>query len=165
MTTDYVKERIIPITNNGKEYYIYFTGTTKVVTVNGKKKEREVFQYLDRNFNRLLTRDDFSNLPKDLERLFPSRPSETNNFINVPFSESKGLLEAAKAEGFSAFVGDHQPEIYNPNEDTYEPFDGCTCRVGIWKRATRAEMEKYDKMLERQKKQQEAIKLLKKLSA
>ena len=54
------KQRIISITNDGKQFFIYFDGTTHYDEDQyGRPVERENFEYLDENFNKFVLNGDF----------------------------------------------------------------------------------------------------------
>ncbi len=126
------KERIISIANEGKQYFIYFEGTTHYDEDRfGRAIEAENFLYLDENFNKWIR-----NIDKD---------------------ESDRYLSFYKANNFDAFIGAHSPETENIHGD-YVPNTNPNT-VGIWTKPTKEELIKYHRVLEKQNKERQYIKL------
>ena len=129
---DHSKERIIPISNEGEEFYIYFTGTTHYdENSKGEKVEREDFYYLDEHFNRFIMNG--------------SRSSIMEEHVISTF------------KGCDVIMGSHSPEIEtvdgkyipNTNKDTW----------GLWKKATRSDLYKYHDILNKQSRERKNIKI------
>lgn len=118
------KQRIISITNDGKQFFIYFDGTTHYDEDQyGRPVERENFEYLDENFNKFVLNGDFETIRKFQGKLF----METNRWH---------------------FAGPASPEIetadgkYVPNTDS--------SLIGLWALASEEELLKYRRILEQQ---------------
>lgn len=129
-----LKERIIPIMNEGKQFFIYFTGNIiGDEDHNGKLIEKEETVYLDDNFNKFIC-----NVNKD----------RAGNFA----------FDARKV-GVKALVGPHSPEIetvdgkYVPNRDSNT--------VGIWEEPRKEDLVKYQSLLIKQNKERLQTRLYK----
>ena len=126
------KERIISIANEGKQYFIYFEGTTHYDEDRfGRPIESENFTYLDSDFNKWI--------------------------LNINKDEADTFLNHFKSKGVDAFIGTHSPEtenvygeyVPNTNPDT----------VGIWEKAKKEDLSKYQRILAKQNKERQYIKL------
>ena len=126
------KERIISIANEGKQYFIYFEGTTHYDEDRfGRPIEAENFTYLDSNFNKWI--------------------------LNIDKDESNRFLDYFKSKGVDAFIGAHSPETETVDGE-YVPNTNPNT-VGIWIKPTKEELTKYHKVLEKQNKERQYIKL------
>lgn len=130
-------ERLISITGaDGKNYFIYFTGTTHYDEDNfGRPVERENFQYLDENFNRWI---------------FDGKREDIGRHYSV-------IDKMARQKGRTVFVGPHAPETETVDGD-YVPNENDTT-LGIWEKAEREEILKFKSLLIKQNKERQAIKL------
>ena len=126
------RERLISIANEGKQYFIYFEGTTHYDEDRfGRPIESENFTYLDENFNKWI--------------------------LNIDKNNTEEYIKRFKSDGLDVFVGTHSPEtenmygeyVPNTNPDT----------VGIWKKATKEDLTKYQRILAKQNKERQSIKL------
>lgn len=121
-----LNERIIPISNEGNQFFIYFTGNTiGDESPKGEPIEKEELVYLDDNLNKFVC-----NINKDWAGKYASD---------------------ARKMGINAFVGPHSPEIETV-DGKYVPNKDSNC-VGIWEKATKDELIKYHKILEKQNKE------------
>jgi len=121
------KERLISISNEGRQFYIHFFGTTHYDEDQyGRPIERENFEYLDDHFNKFVLNGD-----PDTMKEFQSKIAERT--------------------GKWCFVGPHSPEIetvdgkYVPNtkSNTY----------GLWEKASKEDLKNYYRILEQQNKE------------
>lgn len=126
------RERLISIANEGKQYFIYFEGTTHYDEDRfGRPIESENFTYLDENFSKWI--------------------------LNIDKNNTEEYIKRFKSDGLDVFVGAHSPEtenmygeyVPNTNPDT----------VGIWKKATKEDLTKYQRILAKQNKERQSIKL------
>lgn len=130
-------ERLLPIDNEGKQYYIHFTSKIHGdENYRGKFIEALTFEYLDENFNKFII-----NVSKD----------SAEHYSNV-------IGEKAKENGREVFIGAHSPEIEDVNGDYVPNIDSNT--VGIWEKATPTEIAFYKSMIDRQNEKQRAIRLV-----
>ena len=126
------KERIISIANEGNQYFIYFEGTTHYDEDNfGRPIERENVEYLDENFNKWII-----NVGKDSIDLF---------------------LNKFKSDGLDVFVGTHSPETEDVHGNNVPNTNPNT--VGIWEKAKKEDLTKYQRILAKQNKERQTIKL------
>ncbi len=129
-------ERLVNISNEGKNYYIYFTSELQYdENIFGKPIQSEVFYYLDENFNKFI--------------------------LNVSKEDAKQYSEIMKKNaeqyGRQVFVGSHSPEIEDIHGD-YVPHTNPNV-VGIWEKANKEEIEKYQKILAKQNSEKLEVKL------
>lgn len=117
------KERIISISNEDKQFYIYFTGDTSYDEDEfGRPVEKEKVEYLDENFNKFIM-------------------NGSKNLIVDQYAR-------ATSRGFNVLIGPHSPEIetiegkFVPNTDTKT--------IGLWEKATKEDLFKYQNILIRQ---------------
>lgn len=130
-------ERLVAIDNEGKQYYIHFASKLHVdENRRGELIEVETFDYLDENFNRFII-----NISNDRVEHF-----------------AKVIGEKAKEQGREIFVGAHSPEIEDVNGDYVPNTDPNT--VGIWEKATNAELVHFQSMLNSQNRMKKSIKLV-----
>ena len=117
-------ERIIPISNEGKQFFIYFTGNTYVdEDIKGNKIEREEVFYLDEDLNKFVMNG--------------NRYMIKNKYIHEKLSGPCNLV-----------LGPHSPEIetytgkYVPNTESHT--------IGLWEKPSFEELMKYHRILEKQ---------------
>ena len=130
------KERIISITNEGKTYFIYFTGELQYdENIFGKPIQSEVFYYLDEDFNKLVL-----NISKE----------DAEHYVGI-------MQKNAELYGRELFVGSHSPEIEDVHGD-YVPNTNPNT-VGIWRVSTREEKSNYIRILQKQSEERMYLKL------
>ena len=124
MNNKRTKERIIPISNEGNQFFIYYTGKTYMdEDIKGNKIEREEVFYLDENLNKFVM-----NGNKYMIR---------EKYIHEKLSGPCNLV-----------LGPHSPEIetytgkYVPNTDSYT--------IGLWEKPSFEELMRYHRILEKQ---------------
>lgn len=115
------KQRIISINNEGKTFFIYFTG--KSLSENGKVYE--MCYYLDENLDRFI--NDISLIKEDGSRdtLYEERLKEL---------ESNGM-----------FIGPHMPEVKNEHGEFVPNNNPNT--MGLWRKSTKEEKDRYIRIL------------------
>ena len=130
-----LNERLVPIANEGKQYFLYYTGNIYGdEDANGKLIEKEEVIYLDENFNKFM--------------------------MNVKKDKAGAVAVSGRKIGYDAFVGPHSPEIetirevQGPNgkkvfKEVYVPNTDKTT-AGIWEKASKDELLKYHRILEKQ---------------
>ena len=116
--------RIISISNEGKDFFIYFTGETYLDEDRyGRRIEREIVHYLDEDFNRFVMNG--------------SRPFILKKYIHDKLSGPCNYV-----------LGPHSPEIENkdgvlvPNTSSYT--------IGLWEKPSMHELNKYREILAKQ---------------
>lgn len=126
------KERIISIANEGKQYFIYFEGTTHYDEDRfGRPIESENFKYLDENLNKWI--------------------------LNIDKNEADRFLNYFKSKGVDAFIGTHSPETENVYGE-YVPNNNPDT-VGIWEKASKDDLRHYQNLLAKQNKERQYTKL------
>ena len=126
------KERIISIANEGKQYFIYFEGTTHYDEDRfGRPIESENFKYLDENLNKWI--------------------------LNINKNEADRFLNHFKSKGVDAFIGTHSPETENAYGE-YVPNNNPDT-VGIWEKASKDDLRHYQNLLAKQNKERQYTKL------
>lgn len=121
------KERLISIFNEDKQFYIYFKGTTHYDEDNfGRPIERENFDYLDENFNRFILNGSFDTVREF--RITELKKGNTRLFIGPKSPETEN------ADG--KYVPNTRPDLY-----------------GLWEKASKEDLLKYQRILEQQNKE------------
>lgn len=134
---DIENSRLVPISNEDKNYFIYFTPETHADENNrGHLIEAETFYYLDEEFNKFVM-----NVSK----------VNSKHFASV-------IAKQAAAKGREIFVGAHSPEIVDVHGDYVPNTNPKT--VGIWEKASKEELERYKTILARQNERKASVRLV-----
>lgn len=130
------KDRMESIENEGKQFYIYYTGTTYAdENEKGKKIERENRVYLDEYFNSF--------------------------YLNVKKEEAQKMRIKLMNAGLPAIVGPHSPlkTVYAGNGEEMELPNTDTDTVGIWLISEPGARSRYRKLLDKKNTKKNELKV------
>ena len=148
-TEEKLGERIIPINNEGKDFLIYFDGTTYYdEDYYGNKIEKENSLILDEDLNTWCL-----NVAKGDAKATAARVSKENGIktmIGPKSPETEVVKEVKEETGKIIFK-----EVMVPNTRD---------EVGIWKVSTEKEKQKYRALLDKQARQSKSTRLAMKIS-